>query len=246
VGTDKPAVEFPAQGLPVFSVAFSADGRYVALSMGCDALLWNLERSDWEVALMGHKGHVVCTVFSRDGNLVATAGTEGKVLLRDVRTKELLRDLPVPKRAAGPFRRLAFSPDGRWLAGGGGGGDPLTPDDRLTVPRVWNTRTGECAFSLEGHSREVTAVAFSPDGRRLLTGSRDGTARLWNASSGAPLTVFDQPSMDVTAAAFTADGNSILVGCADGSVFVFDARESPAAKTKTRKPSGTASRRRKR
>jgi WD40 repeat protein len=64
---------------------------------------------------------------------------------------------------------LAFSPDGQQLASGSESG---------TV-RLWDVRTGEQVWSLEGYASGVKSVAFSPDGQLLALGSSDGTVILW-------------------------------------------------------------------
>jgi WD40 repeat protein len=46
--------------------------------------------------------------------------------------------------------------------------------------RVWDARDGTLLAALEGHANALTAVAVSPDDRRVVTTSRDGTARVWN------------------------------------------------------------------
>jgi WD40 repeat protein len=45
--------------------------------------------------------------------------------------------------------------------------------------KVWDVATGECVATLEGHSGSVKSVAISPDGRRVVSGSGDGTLKLW-------------------------------------------------------------------
>jgi WD40 repeat protein len=52
--------------------------------------------------------------------------------------------------------------------------------------RLWDTVTGEARLTLTGHTDWVRAVAFSPDGAQLATGSSDGTARLWDSTQGVP------------------------------------------------------------
>lgn len=61
------------------------------------------------------------------------------------------------------------------------------------------------------HGAAVVAVAFSPDGKTVLTGSEDYTARLWRADTGAPLTSPLHHQGDVDAVAFSPDGRSFLV-----------------------------------
>ncbi len=75
------------------------------------------------------------------------------------------------------------------------------------------------------HSRTVGAVAFSPDGKTVLTGSHDGTARLWDAAGGQPVGPPMEHPGDVSgrnsvwSAAFSPDGKTVLTGCDDGVRF---------------------------
>jgi WD40 repeat protein len=60
--------------------------------------------------------------------------------------------------------------------------------------------TGQEALSLQGHSRGVTVVSYSPDGQWIVSGSGDHTVRLWDAERGALLAVF--PCLDDVRATF--------------------------------------------
>ena len=69
----------------------------------------------------------------------------------------------------------------------------------------------------------VNAVAFSPDGRRALTGSQDHTAILWDAASGKRLQAFEGHLDAVTSVAFSPDGRQVLTGSWDKTAILWDA-----------------------
>lgn len=75
-------------------------------------------------------------------------------------------------RASNP---IAISPDGTLLATGGVG-----PEKTV---RLWDVATGKERARLAGHPAGVTFLTFSPDGKRLLSGSRDSTALVWNVAA---------------------------------------------------------------
>jgi WD40 repeat protein len=89
--------------------------------------------------------------------------------------------------------------------------------------RLWDGATGKTIATLEGHTRPVRAVAFSPDGARVLTGSDDNTARLWDASTGKTVAALDGHTDAVWAVAFSPDGAHVLTGSFDKTARLWDA-----------------------
>ena len=81
------------------------------------------------------------------------------------------------------IRAIAVSPDGRFLAGGGGNVDPTI--------KLWSIRDGRCYCNLFGHTNEVWSVAFNADGRILASGSNDRTIRIWDTQTGECLQVLE-------------------------------------------------------
>jgi WD40 repeat protein len=76
---------------------------------------------------------------------------------------------------------------------------------------------------LRGHAGNVKSVSYSPDGRRVVSGSLDRTIRVWDARSGAGLTILQGHEEGVLSVSYSPDGSRIVSGSADRTIRVWDA-----------------------
>jgi hypothetical protein len=95
-------------------------------------------------------------------------------------------------------------------------------DNNGGTAKLWDAETGQELLEFGGHTDGVASVAFSPDGRRVLTGSWDNTAKLWDAETGQELRAFQGHSGFVVSLAFSPDGRRVLTGSRDGSAKLWD------------------------
>ncbi|HST35659.1 MAG TPA: WD40 repeat domain-containing protein [Allosphingosinicella sp.] len=173
----------PAHDLNIWSLRFSPDSRLLASgSFDRSIRLWDVGSGRLVRRLAGHDQAVVSVAFSPDGRLLASGGDDSMVRIWRVADGRQLRVLT----GSDHVYAVAFSPDGRWLASGGRarsgfwtfwhqltGQGPKGP-----AVRLWRVTDGALQATLEA-SDDVMALAFSPDGRLLVTGSADGANAAW-------------------------------------------------------------------
>ena len=108
---------------------------------------------------------------------------------------------------------VAWNPDGTLLVSGPTyrRNDNYIAQDAYAI-NVWDVRTRQVMRVLNGHEGWVDCIAFSPDGKRIVSGSHDKTLRVWNATTGKEMAILKGHASPVTVLAFTPDGTRIVSG----------------------------------
>ena len=161
-----------AFGAVVFTAAgdlLTVDGRTIALRDGATSM------TRWSVSAYTLGRPVLLSV----DRFVVRVGND--VQIRSISSGAIVHAFDLP----GCGENLAASRDGRWLACGGlriAGGKRVFDDH---VVSVFNAGSGEIVQTFSGHTDRIEAVAFSPDGKWIVSGARDHTLRVWDLSTRA-------------------------------------------------------------
>jgi WD40 repeat protein len=162
--------------------------------------------------------------YSPDGHWLAILdANERTVLLLDARTHETVARFSGHEKQV---YKAAFSPDGRSLASCSKDHtvrvwqiDPLTVP---SSPSAGGERTVRECQVLRGHTDEVFAVAFHPDGTRLATAGLDRAIRLWDLERGEDVARLQGHRSFVWSLAFSPDGATLASGGGDATVHLWD------------------------
>ncbi|HEV3259806.1 MAG TPA: hypothetical protein VG013_23260 [Gemmataceae bacterium] len=193
------------QADPVHPIAFSPDGKAIALGSGNCVRLWEVATGKELRRLKGHEDEVSSLAFSPDGKTLASGSWDRTVCFWEVSTGKPRRAIPAHR---GVVLALAFSPDGKLLASAG--------QDRTV--RLWDAGTGQELRRLPGHQSFVHAIAFSPDGKLLASGSKDRTVRVWEVSGGKEVFRAGGHRNRVNALVFCPDGKTLISGSQDSTI----------------------------
>lgn len=186
---------------PIRALAYSPDGsRLVTVGEDGTVRSWGAYTGEQLASWVGHPAPINGLAFSPDGRRLATSGEDGKVNIWAAGTGEQLLSFE------GGGGKVAFSPDGRWLA---------AVDGRLV--NLWDLETGQVEDRLEGHEDLVTSVAFMPDPQQLITAGWDARLILWDLESGEQLQTWDG---EFGSLAVSPDGKRLFAAFSAGGKIV--------------------------
>jgi WD40 repeat protein len=250
VATGKKICEFPGHRAPVTSAAFTPDATKVLTGSRDRTLaLWDVATHARLTPSEGHSCEISSVAFSPIGDTILTQSDDAALIAWDPHTGKALRRTNLPIGYSGG---ASLSPDGRMAISGGRGfidvwdvstmerkpgySDPgfvvnavaISPDGRTVLTASGNQigwrefDGGTVLQTLEGHEQLVHSVAFSPDGKRAVSTSEDGTLGVWNLETGKRLQTLAIPDGPAESVAVSPNGRYALAGGKSGVVTLWD------------------------
>jgi WD40 repeat protein len=172
--------------MATYSFVFSRDGKKIYAGNGDGTI------SEWELATgkeirfwKAHDYTAFRLLFSPDYRLLASFGDSVVKLWdtstwREVRSMSMIRTPGVRHFSS----TIAFSHDGKLIAASDAGLTPKQDSYVYVQAMVWNVKSGDKLFTIEGHKWDIDGLVFTRDNHYLLTGSVDTTIKFWDMKTG--------------------------------------------------------------
>ncbi len=195
-----------------FVIALSQDRRFLAIAVSeprhiSPIHVWNATTGNHLFTLTGHTRWIKALAFSPDGKTLASGDESRTIKLWNMDTATSHATFKAPDG----FYALSFAPNGKLLASGGYGGSI----------RLWNATAKQQGLrgkigqylptlTLKGHKDDVSTLAFSPDGKMLLSGSDDGTIRAWDTITGRQQFICPGHTSEISELAASEERNALI------------------------------------
>jgi WD40 repeat protein len=215
--TGKPVKQLAGHTAAVTSLAFSGNSaRLVSGSADKTVRVWDVAAGTLVLTLTGSPQAINAVALHTNGLQAASGAADGQISLWKLDAAE---PKALPGDNGSPATVAAVSPDGKQLATAG-------LADNKPVIYVRDIASGNVTKSLPGHEGPITALSFSADNTKLISGSADKTARAWNLADGKELAKFAGHSNTVAGVALNSNGTQAASGAADNSLKIWNVADA--------------------
>ncbi len=221
------------------SVAVSPDGKFAATAgwkhnnggtTPQEVAIWDVQTGQKRVIASDYPEFVTSAAISPDGKTLICSG-QGKKTGNDLRGYDMKtgkQTFLIPDLSFNAVDYLTFTPNGKFVAGG-----------HEHAVLVMNANNGKAVAKLERPDDEdevfLKDIAFSPDGKLLVTGNEQKTLSLWDTNRGKVVQKLEAHRRLITAVAFSPDGRTMVSGGYDGKIRFYKI-DPPAGTGKLPKP----------
>lgn len=208
--SDKPLRRHTLKDAPPVGLALMGGGKLAAIPAGATLYILDLQNNTIKREL-DNVNTIVSVAAAADGQHLLSATNDGQLRWWDIDQQAPDKTLPGDPAV----QTVAVSPDGQYaLSGNGKGGGQIS---------LWNLSTGGVLKKWKAHTGDVTALAFSVDGKKALSAGSDNLLKTWDIPTSNPgLTLKGHEDVPL-AVAFTADGAMMLSAGVDHTIRSWDA-----------------------
>lgn len=198
----------------VLSVACSHDGSHIiSISYEGTLIIWDARTRQRKFGPVGGFSDVQAVAYSAHGSPLIISGSRGPTIrVWDSHSMKLV--LEMSENRFESVDSIACSPDGAYIV-----------SSYYRTIHVWDVPKKKLALSLQGHQDEIRSVAYSSDGKYIVSGSSDTTVCIWNAQDGRmEVGPIKGHTTSVNVVAYSPDGAHVASGSLDGTICVWDSR----------------------
>lgn len=202
-------------GRPIFDMAFSPDGKTLALGQWKEINLLDAQtlQKIFSINAAGNEAlalDVRAVSWSSDGKTLFSSAPDDKVRFYDVATGKVTKSLYF---GAGDINDIAASPDGKTIAFQCG----FSADSII----IYDLKQSKVKYVFADAGRRLNSLSYSPDGQILAGGGDDYILFLWNTSTGKLIDKKEAHVNSIESCCFSADGNFIVTASEDQSILIW-------------------------
>ncbi|KAJ9504289.1 U3 snoRNP protein [Exophiala xenobiotica] len=169
--------------------------------------IWDIASGFHIATFTEHASAVTASAYSKRGNILFTSSLDGSVRAWDMLRYRNFRTFTAPTRLS--FSCLAIDPSAEVVC--------AASHDSFDI-HLWSVQTGALLDQLSGHEGPISTLAFTPDGRYLVSGSWDHTIRVWSVFDRSQTSEVLQLTSDLLCVAIRPDSAQIAASTLDGSL----------------------------